>query len=313
VRITYPGDRVVTVPTGFTVLEASRWAKIPHTSVCGGRGRCSTCRIRITLGGALLAPPNPTELRTLARIGDPPGVRLACQLRPQADIAVEPLVRISVEAARDVMRFGAAIGGGAEMDIAALFVDLRESTRLAAGRLPYDALFLFDRYIQAVTAAVRQHGGFVTSIAGDGIMSMFAIEADIAQAARNAFLAAADIWDGVDRLNRELADELPLPLRIGIGLHVGTAVVGVVPSDTSGALQFLGDTGNVAAKLEDATSRLDCVLIASVQASATAAPGRRDSLGTLDLAIPGKDTPLPVCVFRNRADIDDLLRPATGA
>jgi len=313
VRITYPGDRVVSVPAGFTVLEASRWAKIPHTSVCGGRGRCSTCRIRVTQGGAQLAPPNPTELRTLARIGDPPGVRLACQIRPQADIAVEPLVRWTADAARDVMRFGAAIGGGAEMDIAALFVDLRESTRLAAGRLPYDALFLFDRYIQAVTAAVRQHGGFVTSIAGDGIMSMFGIKADIAQAARNAFLAAADIWDGIDRLNRELAEELPLPLRIGIGLHVGTAVVGVVPSDASGALQFLGDTGNVAAKLEDATSRLDCVLIASADASATAAPGRRDSLATVDLAIAGKDTPLRACVFRSRAEIDDLLRPAPPA
>ncbi|HUI95432.1 MAG TPA: adenylate/guanylate cyclase domain-containing protein [Xanthobacteraceae bacterium] len=313
VRITYPGDRVVTVPTGFTVLEASRWARIPHTSVCGGRGRCSTCRIRVTHGGAQLAPPNPTELRTLARIGDPPGVRLACQLRPQADIVVEPLVRSTADAARDVMRFGAAIDGGAEMEIAALFVDLRESTRLAAGRLPYDALFLFDRYIQAVTAAVRQHAGFVTSIAGDGIMSMFAIKADIAEAARNAFLAAADIWDGVDRLNRELAEELPVPLRIGIGLHVGTAVVGVVPSDASGALQFLGDTGNVAAKLEDATSRLKCVLIASAQASATAAPARRDNLATVGLAIAGKDAPLRVCVFRTRADIDDLLRPATTA
>ncbi len=313
VRITYPGERVVSVPAGFTVLEASRWAKIPHTSVCGGRGRCSTCRIRVTHGGAQLAPPNPTELRTLARIGDPPGVRLACQTRPRADIAVELLVRTSAQATHDVMRFGAALGGGAEMDIAALFVDLRESTRLAAGRLPYDALFLFDRYIQAVTAAVRQHGGFVTSIAGDGIMSMFGLKADIAQAARNAFLAAADIWDGIDRLNRELAEELPVPLRIGIGLHVGTAVVGVMPSDASGGLQFLGDTGNVAAKLEDATSRLDCVLIASAQASATAAPERRDSLATVDLAIAGKDTPLAVCVFRTRPDIDDLLRPATIA
>jgi hypothetical protein len=69
----------------------------------------------------------------------------------------------------------------------------------------------------------------------------------------------------------------------------------------------------VAAKLEDATSRLDCVLIASAQASATAAPARRNSLATVDLAIPGKDTPLRVCVFLSRAEIDDLLRPATPA
>jgi adenylate cyclase len=252
--------------------------------------------------------PDLIECRTLARIGNPAGVRLACQIRPQADISIEPLVRLNTEAARDVLRFGAAIDGGAEMEIAALFVDLRESTRLAAGRLPYDALFLFDRYIQAVTAAVRHNGGLVTSIAGDGAMSMFARDGDIARAARDAFLAAAEIWDGVDRLNRELAEELPLPLRIGIGLHVGTAVVGILPSGESGSLQFLGDTGNVAAKLEGQTSRLNCVLIASALASETAAPWRRGSLDVRELSIPGKDA-MSVCVFRARAELDQIVRP----
>lgn len=309
VRITYPGDRVVVVPTGFTVLEASRWAGIAHTSVCGGRGRCSTCRVRVTHGADQLMAPDPIELRTLARIGDPAGVRLACQVRPQADISIEPLVRLSADAARDVLRFGAAIDGGAEMEIAALFVDLRESTRLAAGRLPYDALFLFDRYIQAVTAAVRHNGGIVTSIAGDGVMTMFARQDDVARTARDAFLAAAEIWDGVDRLNRDLAEELPLPLRIGIGLHIGTAVVGILPSGESGSLQFLGDTGNVAAKLEGQTRQLNCVLIASAQASETAAPWRRDSLTVRELPVPGKD-PMSVCVFRTRAELDEIVRPA---
>ena len=69
-------------------------------------------------------------------------------------------------------RYGAALEGGRELEILALFVDLRESTRLATGRLPYDTLFIFDRYIQAVTAAVRQNFGHVTSIAGDGVMSV---------------------------------------------------------------------------------------------------------------------------------------------
>lgn len=308
VRITYPGDRVVMVPTGFTVLEASRWAGIPHTSVCGGRGRCSTCRVRVTRGAEQLAAADLIECRTLARIGNPAGVRLACQLRPQADISIEPLVRLTTDAARDVLRFGAAIDGGAEMEIAALFVDLRESTRLAAGRLPYDALFLFDRYIQAVTAAVRRNGGIVTSIAGDGVMTMFAREGDVARTARDAFLAAAAIWDGVDRLNRDLAEELPLPLRVGIGLHIGTAVVGILPSGESGSLQFLGDTGNVAAKLEGETRQLNCVLIASAQASETAAPWRQESLDVRELSIPGKD-PISVCVFRTRAELDEIVRP----
>ena len=101
-----------------------------------------------------------------------------------------------------------AIEGGRELEIAALFVDLRESTRLATGRLPYDALFLFDRYIQAVTAAVRQKCGHVTSIAGDGVMSVFGAQDDVANAAPGAWKAALQIWSALDRLNEELAGEL---------------------------------------------------------------------------------------------------------
>src|SRR4051794_23724625 len=82
IRILYPGSREVYVPLGFSVLEASRFARIPHASVCGGRGRCSTCRIRVVHGQESLPPPSSSEARLLARVGAPPNVRLACQLRP---------------------------------------------------------------------------------------------------------------------------------------------------------------------------------------------------------------------------------------
>jgi adenylate cyclase len=305
VRITYPGGRVVTVPPGFSVLEASRWAGIAHASICGGRGRCSTCRIRVVAGADGLPSPGPIERRTLDRIGAPARVRLACQVRPQADIEVEPLVRADAAALAGAARFDAAIAGGREMEIAALFVDLRESTKLAAGRLPYDALFLFDRYVQVITAAVRENGGHVTSIAGDGVMTMFATEQSRAAAARDAFKAALQLWAGIDRLNRELADELQAPLRIGVGLHVGVAVVGMVASADAGSLQFLGDTGNVAAKLEVETKTFDCTLIASAEAVSLIAP-RRDDLTTIAVPIPGKDV-FSAVLFRDRSELEQLL------
>jgi adenylate cyclase len=310
VRIGYPDGGVVAVPPGFSVLEASRWAGIPHASVCGGRGRCSTCRVRVGRGAEQLAPPGPIEARTLERIGNPVGVRLACQIRPQADIEVEPLVRTSMEAPSGIVRFGAAIEGGTEMEIAALFVDLRESTRLATGRLPYDALFLFDRYIQVVTTAIRDNGGHVTSIAGDGVMSMFGVNSNGARAARDAFAAAGQIWVGVEALNGDLAGELQVPLRIGIGLHVGMAVVGMISSGGAGSLQFLGDTGNLAAKLEAETKRFDCILIASAQAAALVASAAPE-IETRDLSIPGKEARVPAVLFRTRDELDRLLRPAT--
>ena len=92
VRITYPGGQVVSVPKGFTILESSRQAGIAHASVCGGRGRCSTCRVRVLQGVQQLPPPEAAEARVLTRLGTAPNVRLACQLRPLHDLAVLPLL-----------------------------------------------------------------------------------------------------------------------------------------------------------------------------------------------------------------------------
>jgi adenylate cyclase len=310
VRITYPGHRVVTVPSGFSVLEASRWTGIPHASVCG-RGRCSTCKVRIVESARRLAAPNPVERATLTRIGAPPSVRLACQLRPTADIAVEPLVSMGRGSASSALRFDAAVAGGRELQIAAMFVDLRESTRLATGRLPFDALFIFDRYIQAVTQAIRRNGGHATSIAGDGVMSVFGVEGTTASAVRNAFRAALEIWNGLEILSAELANELRAPLRIGIGVHVGTAVVGLVRTGESQSLQFLGDTGNVAAKLEAQSKELDCTLVASVVALDLVAPSTTQ-VQTNSVAIAGKADPIRVAVFRDKRELERILS-STGA
>jgi adenylate cyclase len=304
-RVTYPGDRVVTVPAGFSVLEASRWAGIPHESICGGRGRCSTCRVSVTAGVEALLAPGPNELRTLDRIEAPPHVRLACQIRPSGDVSVRPLVAAKIQLAAPA-RFAAAVEGGREREIVAMFVDLRESTRLATGRLPYDALFLLDRYIQVVIGAVRQHAGHVTSVAGDGVMSVFGAEGSAAAAARNAFQAALEAWSGLAALNAELATELEAPLRIGIGLHAGLAVVGWLPSGEAGTLQFLGDTGNVAAKLEAETKQLDCTVIASIAALDLIVPDA-SRLDIRAVSISGRADPIEVAAFREHDELRRLL------
>ena len=90
ITISYP-PRAVRVPRGWTVLEASRHFGIPHRAMCGGRARCSTCRVRVVDGANLCPRPGPDECRTLQRVRASPDVRLACQLRPDADITVMPL------------------------------------------------------------------------------------------------------------------------------------------------------------------------------------------------------------------------------
>jgi adenylate cyclase len=80
VWIAYP-DRTVSVPRGWTVLEASRSFGVPHEALCGGRARCTTCRVRIVDGASRCPPPAEVERRALDRIAvSSPDIRLACQL-----------------------------------------------------------------------------------------------------------------------------------------------------------------------------------------------------------------------------------------
>ncbi len=260
-RIRYLSGRDVVVPRGFSILEASRFAGVPHSSVCGGRGRCSTCRVRVLAASGSLPEPEAGERVTLDRIRAPADIRLACQLRPDGDVTVHPLVPARVDRRREPELD--SLETGREIDIAALFIDMRRSTELTVNKLPYDAFFIVDRYLDTVLRAIRDHGGQVTSIAGDGVMAIFGLVGDIRVACQDAVDTSRAVWRGIDRLNRELADDLPWPLRFGIGIHAGISVVGVSRASGWASVQFLGDTGNVANRLERLSKELGQPVIVS--------------------------------------------------
>jgi adenylate cyclase len=245
---------------GFTILDASRTADIPHASVCGGRGRCSTCRVRIVRGLAQLPPASEAERRVLARVGAAPDVRLACQTRPAHDVAVDPLLAPSV-APTDA--FATDVRQGHEQELAVLFADLRGFTRMAEHKLPYDVVFFLNRYFEAVGTAITSAGGVTNQFTGDGVMALFGIDDGPAVGSRQALAAAQAMVEGMTRLNVELAGELTAPLRIGIGIHAGPGVVGWMGWGESFYLTAVGDTVHVAARLEQATKDFQAELVVS--------------------------------------------------
>ena len=260
VRIVYPGLRVVSVPLGFSVLDASRAGGIPHASVCGGRGRCSTCRVRVTEGLTLLPPPSEAEQRVLARVGAAGDVRLACQTRPVRDVAVVPMLAPSIAPAEALT---AEVRQGRESEIAVLFADIRGFTRLAENRLPYDVVFLLNRFFETVGTAITGAGGVTNQFTGDGVMALFGIDDGPAIGCRQALAAARAMVEGVRALSAELAGDLPAPLRIGIGVHAGPAVVGQMGWGQSFYLTAVGDTVHVAARLEQATKEHGAEMVVS--------------------------------------------------
>jgi adenylate cyclase len=261
IRITYPGALEVAVPRGLTLLEASRLSGIPHTSVCGGRGRCSTCRVRIASGLDSLPPAKPAEIRVLRRVGAPPNVRLACQLRPTAPLSIIPLVPAS---GRHTFAQPSYLAGE-ERNIVVLFADLRSFTGMAEHKLPYDLVFVLNSYFKVAGEAIARAGGIVDKFVGDGVMALFGIDSGSNDGCRQALIAAKEIVNGVDQLSQLLAAELAEPLKIGVGIHSGSAVVGRMGYGSAISLTAIGDTVNVASRLQDLTKEYACQLVISEQ------------------------------------------------
>jgi len=309
IRIGYPDGREVRVPAGWSVLEASRSAGIPHASVCGGRGRCSTCRIRVAGDPVLQPAPAALERRLLERIGAPPNVRLACQLRPSHDLMVTPLLPATIGAGAAYARPDAR--GGEEREIVVLFADLRGFTRVAERKLPYDVVFILNRYFEAVGGAVAQAGGIANQYTGDGVMALFGIEARPDTACRQAILAAGAMIERVEALSRVLGGELEIPLRVGIGIHTGPVVVGEMGYASTRYLTAVGDTVNTASRLEGLTKDYGCELVVSEEAVARAGLDAAD-YPHHELALRNRDAPLRVVIVGNARDFAARVRAEPG-
>jgi adenylate cyclase len=263
VSLDYGERRIAEQPAGLTVLEMSRIAGIAHASVCGGRGRCSTCRVRI--GGAErahLPPASPEEQKVLARIGAPANVRLACQLRPPPGrYLITPLVPAGAGPVEAYRRLPLAHGG--ERYVAILFADIRGFTSISEGKLPYDVVFLLNRYFRATGQAIEAAGGRVDKFIGDGVMAIFGLTAEPQVACRQALDAARRMAEALEDLNEALSGDLDQPLRIGIGLHAGPSIVGEMGYQRATQLTAIGDTVNIASRLESLTKEFGVELVVS--------------------------------------------------
>lgn len=300
VVVAYPNERSVRITKGISLLEASNLNNIPHASVCGGRGRCSTCRVRIVSGEDSLSPPSAEEQRVLERVGAPPHVRLACQAVPSEDLSIVPLLPPTASV-RDTRRRSRDLAGQ-ERDIAILFADLRSFTQFSEKKLPYDVVFVLNRYFAHMGEAVEDSGGHLDKFIGDGVMALFGTKTDIRTGARQAMLAAQQMARKLADLNEQLKDELEEPLRIGIGVHVGPAIIGEMGYGTATGLTAIGDSVNTASRLEAMTKEFGAQLILSEDVT-QAAEASVTAYDEHEIAVRGRDEGVKVYVVQNATEL----------
>jgi adenylate cyclase len=242
-----------------------------------------------------LPEPSNREAFVLDRVGagGDPAIRLACQLRPQTDLSFFQLFMPNVNSANAHAGNPARIGQ--ERYLVSMFVDMRGSTLLAEKRLPFDTVFIVNRFLAAVSLAVIECGGQPNQFVGDGQLALFGLSTNPKTACRQAMRAAAVIANNIDELNRFLSHDLPEPIRFGIGIHAGEVIIGDIGYRNHMVFTALGDVVNVASRLQDMTKTVGCEAILSEEVCATAGV-RADALPQRDLPIRGRAEPISVRV-----------------
>ena len=288
-RITYQNEAVVEVDTTTFILQASLQHGIPHTHVCGGNARCSTCRVLILEGLEYCCPRNEKEQKMANRRNFSPLVRLACQTTVSGDVALRRLVLDD----EDVQLVDQEVAGGAaprsvgeERHLAILFADVRNFTAFAEAHLPYDVVHVLNRYFSRVGAIINHHHGQINNFIGDGLMALFDTHAST-DPTLNAVRAGLEMLKAVEAMQAYFEAQFKINFRIGIGVHYGEVVLGTVGSGDNRRLTAIGDAVNLASRIESANKEAGTEFLISEEAHEQVKDHVR--IGKhCDLAIKGK-------------------------
>ncbi len=258
-----PDNITIDCATGESVLEAGRRAHLPIAHACGGKAKCSTCRIWILEGAEACPPQGAVEHELTDRLGLADNIRLACQLRPTGDIAFRRLVldETDLRIANQLQR-SAASKSGEVKPVVLFFSDVAGFTSFSETLTPYDVMYLLNRYFAQVGELIERNDGYIDKFVGDGLMAIFGVDGQ-PDAPIRSVNAALQTLAAVDRMKPFFASMYGIDFDIRIGLHLGDAVIGSIGSPGHERLTAIGDAVNVASRVEAANKEAGTRLLIS--------------------------------------------------
>ena len=284
----WPEEISVSFDGEKNLLEAASEAGISMAHLCGGRGRCSTCRVRILEGSDALSARTATERAMAAKLDFPDEIRLACQTQVHGSVQLWRLVLddIDLEMASQ-LGSGHYVGPvGREVEAAVMFVDVAGFTTMSEHLPPYDIVHILNRFFDRSGAVVESRDGRIDNYMGDGFLALFGIDGD-PDRELNAVKAGLDILTTAASMSRYLDRIYGHPFRVRVGVCVGDVVFGLMGAEASARETVIGDVVNTASRLEAAnkTTGTSMLVTEAIRArtSTTVEYGR-----SFNLDLPGK-------------------------
>ena len=287
VTINYLGEKTVETVPMQTILETSHANEIQHICECGGAARCSTCRVMIIDGMENCLPRTSLEEKMAVRKGFYPEIRLACQTRVVGDVTLKRLVRDESDVE---MAISGSVGdAGEEIMGAVLFTDLWGFATFSEANLPYDVIHALNLLFRSLGQAVDDHDGYVDKYIGDNLMAIFGLGGESAEVTcRNVVLAAADMLASLPGINSYLHNYLGGEFRLGVGVAYGPMVTGELGFALKRQFTAIGDTVNIAARLESETRKQQADLLVSDSVLHNLMPGTFEVKKSYEFNLKGK-------------------------
>lgn len=276
-----------------SLLELSLANRVPITHACGGLARCSTCRVVILEGAEHCSPRTPAEQDLAGRFGFDDCVRLACQTQLSGTARIRRLVldEEDVDFTETEGQSANMAALGDEIVAAILFCDIRGFTPFSHRVMPYDTIHMLNRFYATLGPQIVRRGGEINNTMGDGFLAIFP-HIDERAACKAAVEAGLALLKAMDVLREYAVRAYNEELRIGIGIHSGPVVCGIIGHGVSRRTTIIGENVNLASRIETATKRVGHSLLVSSRV--------HELVGTPDW-IPTKTNldgiSEPVCMF----------------
>jgi adenylate cyclase len=251
-------------PPASSLLDIAVASEIPTVAACGGHGICSTCRVEVVEGLDQLAPRSEAEALLAQRRRWPDNIRLACTTRitGHGRVTVKRLITPPEEKKRQ-RRLDKQEGLGQIRSLAVLFADMRNFTPITEACPAFDVIYILNRYFSALKQVIVRHGGQVNLFVGDEISAVFGLETDPRVGCRQAVDAGLEMLERIQTLSKVIERDFDVKLAIGVGIHFGPVIVGKVGPTDDLRFGLVGDTVNIASRLEGQTKVLQTPLLVS--------------------------------------------------